>query len=85
VTLRSSGTPTGQTAVTFSGALSDTNYTVVYSITSDTDWGAQHIDWYIAVTSKSTTGFTFLLNKPDGNPVNAPASTTVDWAAFPWQ
>jgi hypothetical protein len=84
-TLRSTGTPTGQTTVTFSQPLANTNYSVAYSITSDTDWSAQHIDWYLVVTSKTTTGFTFLLNQPNGNPVNAPASTTVDWLAFPWQ
>jgi len=85
VTLRSSGTPTGQTTVTFSTAMANANYHVAYMLTSDTDWNAQHLDVYLFVTSKTASGFTFILNGADGNPVNAPANTKVDWLALPTQ
>ncbi len=82
-TLRSSGTPTGQTTVTFSSPLANANYRVSYVFTSDTDWSAQHVDVYLFVTSKTTSGFTFVLNVANGDPMNAPAGTTIDWLALP--
>jgi heme-binding NEAT domain protein len=48
--------------------------------TSDTNFGS-HV--YCFVTSKTANGFTIVLNASNGNPQNAPASTTVDWVALP--
>ena len=78
--LRSSGTPTGQTVVTFGNAMADANYHVSYAFTSDTDFGPHH---YLYITSKTPTGFTFILNSSSGDATNAPAGTTADWIAVP--
>jgi hypothetical protein len=81
VTLRSSGTPAGITAVTFtSGMTCGASYTVSLTLTSSTSfsnntWG------YGAATSKTATGFSILLNTSGGSAFNAPAGTTMDWIA----
>ena len=45
--------------------------------------GVPHVDVYLFVTSKTTSGFTFVLNVANGDPMNAPAGTTIDWLALP--
>jgi hypothetical protein len=83
VTLRSSGTPTGVTAVTFSSAMPTANFRVAWMITSDTDWGGNSGWGYLYVTGKTVNGFTLNLNDNGGALKNAPAGTTVDWIALP--
>ena len=83
MTLRSSGTPTGQTTVTFSSAMASANYHVAITITSDTDWGNSAGWGYVLATSKTVNGFTIVLNESDGGAKNAPANTTVDWIVIP--
>ena len=74
-TLRSSGTPTGQTTVTFSFAAGERELPRLLCVHSDTDWSAQHVDVYLFVTSKTTlSGFTFVLNVANSDPMNAPAA-----------
>ena len=81
-TLRSTGTPTGQTTITFSSALANTNYNVSYVFSSSVNFGP-HMDVYLYVTSKTVNGFTFVLNSSAGTAQNAPAGTTIDWVALP--
>jgi hypothetical protein len=81
-TLRSSGTPTGQTTITFSSPLASANYNVSYVFTSSVNFGP-HMDAYLYVTSKTVNGFTFVLNSSAGAAQNAPAGTTIDWVALP--
>ena len=82
VTLRSSGTPTGLTTVTFSSSLScGTAYTVALTLTSDSNLSGSSGWGYIAGQSKVSGGFSVLLNSSGGTAFNAPAGTTVDWIA----
>src|SRR4030095_10678963 len=48
--LRSSGTPTGQTAISFSSALSNANYRVMWMFTSNPDWGGNNSWGYLYAT-----------------------------------
>ena len=82
-TLRSSGTPTGQTAITFSSAMSSATYRVAWMFTSSHDWGGNNSWGYLTVTSKTTNGFTFVLNDNGGTAKNAPAGVTIDWIVLP--
>jgi hypothetical protein len=81
-TLRSSGSPVGQTTITFSSPLANTNYNVSYIFTSSVNFGP-HMDSYLYVTSKTVNGFTFVLNTSAGAAQNAPNGTTIDWVALP--
>jgi hypothetical protein len=68
--------------VTFSSALANANYNVAVTFTADKDFGS-HMDDYMYVTNKTTTGFTIVFNSSGGNAHNAPSGTTVDWIATP--
>jgi hypothetical protein len=63
--------------------MASANYTVSITITSDTNFTASSGWGYLAGITKTTTGFTILLNSSAGAAFNAPASTTVDWIAIP--
>jgi hypothetical protein len=82
VTLRSTGTPTGQTTVTFSSAMSSADYRVAWMFTSTPDWGGNNSWGYISATSKTVNGFTFLLSDNGGTAKNAPG-VTIDWIVLP--
>ena len=80
-TLRSSGTPTGQTQVAFSSAMPNANYTVAVVFTSDTSFGINFED--VFVSNKTATGFRITFVDLGGDPINANANTTVDWMVIP--
>jgi hypothetical protein len=70
--------------VTFSVPFANANYSVTSMLTSSVAFGS-HMDVYIYVTSKTASGFTFVLNTSNGTATNAPAGSTVDWIALPTQ
>ena len=83
VTLRASGTPTGETTVTFSQALASANYQVSLNFASAIDWGSNNAFGYMYIKNKTVNGFTIQLNQNNGVAKNAPAGVVVDWLAFP--
>jgi hypothetical protein len=77
-------TSTHAVTVTMSSALPSTNYRVQLTLsngvnfTNSSGWG------YLSVSGKSTTQFTITHRDSDGSTAGTtPASTTVDWIAFP--